>query len=122
MTAAGLILIGLFAGALAAALGVGGGIVFVPALVVLFAYTQQLAQGTSLAVILGTSIIGTWVHHRHRRVSWAVAWVIGLSGIVGALAGSAVAVDLDPVLLRRLFAVLLLVVAGRLGLHAVLQR
>ncbi len=118
MTVLGLILIGLAAGAMASALGVGGGIVFVPALVVVFGFTQQLAQGTSLAVILGTSIIGTWAHHQRDRVDWITAAAIGIAGIAGAVAGSTLAVDLDPLLLRRLFAGLLLVVAARLSLHA----
>ncbi len=111
-TAVGLALLGLLAGAAAAALGVGGGIVFVPALVIVFSFDQQLAQGTSLAVILPTAVVATIVHHRGRRVVWPIAgWVAAGAG-AGALAGSQIALALDPDLLRRMFATLLLVLAA----------
>lgn len=114
MTLVALILIGLTAGALATALGIGGGVVFVPALVVLLGFSQHLAEGTSLAVIVPTTIIGTWVHHRHGRIEWRTALTVGAFGILGGLAGSRLALSLDAVSLRRMFAVLLLVVAARL--------
>jgi len=56
---AALITLGLFAGAAAAALGLGGGVIFVPSLVVLFGFEQHIAQGTSLAVIFPTAIVAT---------------------------------------------------------------
>ena len=114
MTILGLIVLGLVAGAFAAALGVGGGIIFVPALVVLFSFVQQDAQGTSLAVILPTAIVGTIVHHRAGRVRWDHAIPIGVGGIAGAVVGSQVALSLDAGVLRRLFATLLFVIVIRL--------
>lgn len=114
MTVAALILMGVIAGALATALGIGGGVIYVPALVVLFSFEQHIAQGTSLAVILPTAIIGTVIHHRHRRIQWRAAITVGVFGVLGALAGSRIALALDGALLRRLFSVLLVIVAGRL--------
>lgn len=114
MTVVALILIGLAAGTLATALGIGGGVVFVPALVVLLGFSQHLAEGTSLAVIVPTALIGTWGHHRHRRIEWRTAITIGAFGIVGGLAGSRLALTLDAALLRRMFSVLLVAVAVRL--------
>ena len=114
MTIIGFVLLGLTAGAFAAMLGVGGGIIFVPALVVIFSFVQQDAQGTSLAVILPTAIVGTIVHHRHGRVVWRFAVPIGLGGIAGAIAGSRLALALDPDVLRRLFATLLVLIVVRL--------
>ncbi len=111
-TAIGLALLGLLAGGAAAALGVGGGIVFVPALVIVFSFDQQLAQGTSLAVILPTALVAAIVHHRGRRVVWPVAAWVSTGAVAGALAGSRIALALDPNLLRRLFATLLLVLAA----------
>ena len=102
MTVVGLIVLGLIAGAFAAALGVGGGIIFVPALVVIFSFVQQDAQGTSLAVILPTAVVGDY------------AIPIGIGGIIGAVAGSQVALALDAGVLRRLFATMLLVIVARL--------
>ena len=66
MMLAALVIVGLIAGALASTLGVGGGIVFVPALVIIAGFEQQLAEGTSLAVILPTMMVGAWSHHRLR--------------------------------------------------------
>ncbi len=118
MTVAMLILVGLLAGTMAAALGVGGGIVFVPALVVLFDFTQHEAQGTSLAVIIPTAIIATVVHARHGRVDWRAALPVAVGGAGGAVAGAALALRLDGEVLRRLFAVLLIALAIRMLLRA----
>lgn len=114
MTVVVLIVIGVTAGALAASLGIGGGIVFVPALVVVVGLSQQVAQGTSLAVIVPTVLLGTIVHARAGRVDWRLAVPIGLAGIGGGLLGARIALDLDPDLLRRVFAVFLLLVAVRM--------
>lgn len=117
MTALALVLVGLAAGTLASALGVGGGVVFVPALVVFFGFAQHLAEGTSLAVIVGTAVVATWTHFRQGRVEWRTALLVGAGGVLGAVAGATVALRLDGELLRRLFAVLLIVVAVRLLRH-----
>lgn len=109
-----LVAVGIIAGVLSATLGVGGGVVFVPALVTLLGFEQQLAQGTSLAVILPTVAIGTTVHARAGRVDWPVAVAAGLGGILGGLGGAEVALGLSESTLRRLFAVFLIVVAVRM--------
>jgi uncharacterized membrane protein YfcA len=114
MTVVGLVALGLVAGALAASLGVGGGIIIVPALVVLFEFSQHAAQGTSLAVIIPTAIVAVTVHARAQRVEWRPAFWVGAGGILGAVVGSRVALALDGRVLRRMFAVLLVIVAVRL--------
>ena len=114
----GLIALGLFAGAMAAALGVGGGIIFVPVLAIVAGFDQHVAQGTSLAVILPTAIVSTVVHARAGRVLWPVAIPIGAASLVGALVGARAAIALDPQLLRRLFGVLLIAIAIRMLLRA----
>ena len=118
MTIVGLILIGLLAGIVSASLGVGGGMVFVPALVVLFEFDQHLAQGTSLAVIVPTTIIGAWVHARAGRVEWHAAIPIAVGGIAGGVLGAFTALALEPDVLRRMFAVLLAVTAARMLLNS----
>lgn len=114
----GFLALGLFAGAMAAALGVGGGIIFVPALVIVAGFDQHLAQGTSLAIILPTAIVSTLVHARAGRVVWPIAIPIGIAGLIGALLGARAAIALDPELLRRLFGILLVVIAIRMLLRA----
>ena len=108
------VLLGLVTGLLASTLGIGGGIVFVPSLVVMFEFTQHIAQGTSLAVIVPTAVVGATLHARRGRVEWPVALVVAAGGVVGGLAGSAAALSLDEKLLRRLFAILLVVIAIRM--------
>jgi uncharacterized membrane protein YfcA len=109
-----LVVVGVLGGALAAALGVGGGIVFVPALVVIAGFSQQVAEGTSLAVILVTTGVAAWTHHTRGRVDWRMVAVVGGAGIIGALAGSSLALRLHADVLQRLFAVLLFLVAVRM--------
>ena len=109
-----LIVAGASAGIVAAALGVGGGIVFVPVLVIALDYSQQLAQGTSLAVILPTALVGMAVHARRRRVVWHLAVPISAGGVTGAVAGAWLALQLDGLVLRRLFALLLTLLAIRM--------
>ncbi|MFQ5948281.1 MAG: sulfite exporter TauE/SafE family protein [Acidimicrobiia bacterium] len=114
MTAAGLVAVGLVAGGLSAILGIGGGIVFVPALVVLFDFGQHLAQGTSLAVIIPTTIVGAVVHARGGRVDWRLAIPVGAGGIAGGLLGARLALALEGSVLRRIFAAFLVLVAARM--------
>jgi hypothetical protein len=110
----GFIVLGLATGLIASTLGIGGGIVFVPSLVVFFGFAQHVAQGTSLAVIVPTAIVGTILHGRRGRVEWRVAGLVAIGGISGGLLGAWMAQSMDPDLLRRLFAVLLVVIAARM--------
>jgi uncharacterized membrane protein YfcA len=114
----GLVILGLAAGILAASLGIGGGIVFVPVLVSVFAFSQLDAQGTSLAVIVPTTVIATYRHAKAGRVVWRVVAITGTAGILGALAGSQVAYSLDEEVLQRIFAVVLILLAIRMGRRA----
>ncbi len=108
---------GTFAGLLAAILGGGGGLVFVPTLAGLFGMDQRIAQGTSLAAMVPTTIVAAVVHTRAGRIDWRTAGAVGAGGIIGGLTGAGWALGLDPLLLRRLFAGLLLVLAMRMLLH-----
>ncbi len=108
------ILLGLFAGFVASTLGLGGGFIYVPMLVVFFAFEQHTAQGTSLAVILPTALVAGYLHSKRGRVRWRTALLMGAGGIVGGFAGSFLALRLPADLLRRLFAVLLVLVAIRM--------
>jgi len=115
---AGLIALGLIAGAIAAALGIGGGVIFVPALVVIFGFDQHIAQGTSLAVIFPTAIVATIAHTRMKNVEWNLSIPIGAAGVVGAIIGAQLALRLPADLLRRMFGVFLILLALRMGWRA----
>jgi len=114
----GLILLGLVTGSLAVSLGVGGGIIIVPALVTIFAFGQHEAIGTSLAIIVPTAAVSALAHHRAGRVIWKLAALVGFSGVMGAVAGVNVALAMEPDLLKRLFAILLAALSIRMALRA----
>jgi uncharacterized membrane protein YfcA len=111
------IAMGLAAGLLAGMFGVGGGTLFVPTLIVL-GLNQHEAIGTSLLAILPTVLVGTWRQARYDNVRWRAAAVIGVAAAVAAQGGVALAEALPAATLRRLFAVLLVLVAGQVAWRA----
>ena len=113
-----LIILGLIAGTIGAALGIGGGVIYVPVLVTVFSLDQHLAQGTSLAVILSTAVVATVAHARLGNVRWKIAAPIAVGGITGALFGAWIALGLDGEVLRRMFGVFLLAMAARMAWRA----
>jgi uncharacterized membrane protein YfcA len=108
------IALGFAAGVLAGLYGLGGGLLFVPALVVVFGLGQVEAEATSLLAILPTVAAGAWQQHRYGHVRWRAALVIGLAGVAGVELGVLVARSISEESLQRLFALLLFVVAGQL--------
>jgi uncharacterized membrane protein YfcA len=112
--AIGLVLVGLATGILAGLLGVGGGIVMVPAMIVLYGIPSAVAKGTSLFVILPTSIMGTWRNRRKRNVDLRVAAAVGLGGVVSSFPAALIAARMDESLSNVLVALLLLFVAARM--------
>jgi uncharacterized protein len=113
LAAVGLFAVGLLSGTLAGLLGVGGGIIMVPAMVVLFGMPSVVAKGTSMAVIIPTSIMGTIRNRAVQNADVKVAAVIGLTGVASAVLGSLVADRMSDGVSNALFAVLLVVVAIR---------
>ena len=104
------LVIGLVAGIISGALGVGGGVVMVPAMVLLLGVQQSVAQGTSLFVILPTAISGAQSHYRRRNLDLQPAIWMGLVGAITAAAGAYLAVHVDQARLRQVFALYLLLV------------
>jgi uncharacterized protein len=117
MTIALAIVLGVVAGILAGMLGVGGGILFIPTLVAL-GLSQHDAIGTSLLAILPTAVVGTWRQHRYGNVRWRAALLIGAAAAATAQGGVFLAESLADRTLRRLFAALLVVVAGQIAWRA----
>jgi uncharacterized membrane protein YfcA len=108
------ILMAMAGGAVGGLLGVGGGILFVPALVVFLGNSQLEGEATSLAVIVPMAILGTWRQHRHGNVDLRAGVTIGLLSIPGVIAGVALANVLPERALELSFAALSLLVALRL--------
>ena len=114
VAAVALVLIGLVTGTLAGLLGIGGGVVMVPAMVVFFNELNVVAKGTSVAVIIPTSIMGTWRNWKADNVDLRVAGIVGVAGIVSAIGGGIIADHMSQDLSNILFASLVLVVAMRM--------
>ncbi|MHB8642496.1 MAG: sulfite exporter TauE/SafE family protein [Gaiellaceae bacterium] len=106
--------LGAVAGVVAGLFGLGGGILFVPALVALHR-SQLHAEATSLAAILPTVAAGAWRQQRYGHVNWRAAIVLGVAAITGVEGGVQLATALPETWLRRLFAVLVLAVAANLA-------
>ena len=109
------VLIGLVAGVLSGVFGIGGGVVVVPALVLLMHYGQKTATGTSLLALLlpvGLLAVGEYMREGHVNVRSGLLIAAGI--FTGALLGAKVALGLSEVTLRRGFAVLLAAVAVRM--------
>ncbi len=113
--------IGLAGGTLSGALGVGGGAIFVPALVIVLGTGQHEAQGASLAVIVATAMMGAWTHHRHGSLDLkAVRW-IAPAAVPAGIAGAIVAARLSGITLERTFAVVAVGLGTQLLLTATLN-
>ena len=107
--------LGFAAGALAGLFGVGGGVLFVPTLVLVLGLTQVHAEATSLLAIIPTVLVGAWRQSAHGNLRWRPAVLIGIGSIAGAEGGVQIAHALPEDVLRRLFGVLMLVIAANLA-------
>jgi uncharacterized membrane protein YfcA len=109
------LVLGFAAGAISGMFGVGGGVLFVPTLVLVIGLSQLEAQATSLAAIIPVVAVGAWRQHLYGNVRWRPALLVGLASAAGVAGGVGLAVALSEDTLRRLFAALLIVFAVRLG-------
>ncbi|HVF38540.1 MAG TPA: sulfite exporter TauE/SafE family protein [Gemmatimonadaceae bacterium] len=111
--------IGLFAGVLSGVFGIGGGVVIVPALVLLAGLTPIAATGTSLgALLLPAGALGAWEYYKRGNLDITAALWIAAGIFVGAWIGAQLAHHLSPMQMKRGFAVFLVIVAGRLWFTA----
>jgi uncharacterized membrane protein YfcA len=110
-----LILIGILAGVLSGLVGVGGGIIMVPLLVLLFGFNQHQAQGTSLAVLaVPVTAVAVFSYYKEGQVNIKYAAIIAAFFVVGSVFGSKLALTLDQKMLKKIFAVVLLAIAGKM--------
>ena len=105
-------IIGILSGLLAGIFGVGGAIIVIPALVFLLGFSQHDAQGTSLAFMIPpVGILAAWNYWKEGHVNWRVALILALAFVVGAYLGSEFSINISDRTLRRMFGVLLILVA-----------
>jgi uncharacterized membrane protein YfcA len=110
-----LLCIGLFAGILSGLVGVGGGIIIVPALVYFLAMSQHQAQGTSLAVLLlPVGIFAVYNYYKAGYVDIKYTLIIAITFVVGGYIGSKIAINIDQAIVKKIFGVFILFVALKL--------
>ena len=108
------ILIGVAAGVLSGLFGIGGGVVIVPALLLMAGMTPLTATGTSLgALLLPVGALGAWEYYRKGQLDLRIALLLAVGLFFGAFFGAKFAQLLTPVQLKRAFAVFLVLVAIR---------
>ncbi len=106
-----LALIGFLGGISSGLFGVGGGLVFVPLLMLLKAFDPHLAIGTSLAIVIPTAIVAVSKHASAGMVDWKIVPVIAVFALIGAWLGATVSLQIDSQLLKRIYAVFLFAIA-----------
>jgi len=112
MITAWYMVLGLVAGVLSGLVGIGGGIVVVPALVLLFGFSQHQAQGTALAMMVPpVGLLAAWTYFRQGHVDLTVAALLCLGFFFGGLLGARLATGLSTETLEKVFGVILLVVS-----------
>jgi uncharacterized protein len=110
-----LIGIGIVTGATAGMLGIGGAIIMIPALVFFLGFSQQMAQGTSLAVMLPPiGIIAAYNYYKAGHVDIKYALILAGTFLIGSYFGSKFALTLPQATLKKIFGVLLLLVAAKM--------
>ena len=113
-----LILIGILAGVLSGLVGVGGGIIMVPLLVMFFGFNQHEAQGTSLAVLaVPVTAVAVFNYYKEGQINLKYAAIIAVFFVLGSIVGSKFALTLDQKVLKKIFAVVILIIAGKMLLE-----
>ena len=111
--------IGAIAGVLSGMFGIGGGVLIVPALLLLAKMAPHRATGTSLAaLLLPVGALGAWTYWKRGDVDWRASLLIAVGLFFGAFVGAKLTQSMSPQLLQRLFAVFLLLMAVRVWMKA----
>ena len=109
------LVVGLLAGILGGFVGVGGGVLIVPALVLLLGFDQHLAVGTSLGALLPpVGLLGAYEYYKHGHLNITFALLLGLGLLLGGYIGAKIAVNVSGVALRRGFAIFLAITSIRM--------
>jgi uncharacterized membrane protein YfcA len=110
-----LLVIGIITGVMAGMLGIGGGLVVIPALVMIMGLSQQSAQGTSLAMMLPPiGILAAYNYYKAGHVDIRIALILAVAFILGSFFGSKLAIKLPQDILKKVFGVFLLLVAVKM--------
>jgi uncharacterized protein len=112
---AALVCLGLLAGIVSGIVGIGGGVLIIPALIFFFGLSQHLAQGTTLALLVPPiGLLAAWTYYRAGFVNLEMAAWICVGFFFGGLLGARIAIHLPALLLERIFGVALLIIAVKM--------
>lgn len=104
-----LLIIGLLSGILGG-MGIGGGTILIPALIFFTSISQHQAQGINLIIFIPTSIVAIIIHFKNKSLNTHIILPIVLSGIIGSITGSVIAIEISPNSLRKIFGIFMLLV------------
>ena len=108
----GFFIVGVFSG-IVTGMGIGGGIILIPALVLFFGVPQQTVQGISLFYYIPVAITALAIHVKHKKVEFKIGLPIVAFGLIGAVGGASLAMFLSGAILQKVFGVFLIL----LGLY-----
>ena len=103
-----LFLVGLISGIISG-MGIGGGVILIPALTLIFGFEQKIAQNINLLYFIPTAIIAIFVHSKNKTIEKQGLFKIIIFGIIGAIFGSIIAINLNGEILRKIFGWFLLI-------------
>jgi uncharacterized membrane protein YfcA len=110
-----LILIGLAAGFLSGLVGIGGGVIIVPALVILLGFSQKLAQGTSLGILLlPVGILAVMQYYKQGYLNVNYVAIVASTFVLGGFLGSKLALSLSDEKMKKIFAIVMLLIAVKM--------
>jgi len=112
-----LVLIGLVAGGFSGLIGIGGAIIIIPSLMYFLGMNQYSAQGTSLGIMLPPiGILAAWSYYKEGALNFQYAMIIAAAFIIGGYIGSRFALNIPEAMLRKVFAVVLAIIAVKMFL------
>ncbi len=107
-----LLLVGLVAGILSGLIGIGGGIIMVPALVLFLGFAQKQAQGTSLGImLLPVGILAVFQYYKQGYINFNTVFIMSAAFVVGGFIGSKIALNLSDDKMKKVFAIVLMLVS-----------
>jgi uncharacterized membrane protein YfcA len=110
-----LLVVGLAAGVLSGLVGIGGGIIIVPALVLFLGFTQHQAQGTSLGLLLlPVGILAVMNYYKQGHIDVKVVLIMAAAFVIGGYLGSKVSIGMSQEMLKKVFAVVLIIISVKI--------
>lgn len=109
-------LIGVLTGLINGLIGIGGGTILIPAMVFLLGEEQHIAHGTSLAIILPTAMVSTFIYQANSHMDWPLALKIATSGMLGGYLGAKLMEKIPALRLKQLFGIFMILAGIRMVL------